>query len=113
MEIFKPKKENKLKTRKFFDILFIIYFFGIPIILLETYALNFLQSLGNIYLTIVILWFIISTYLLIRILIIQAKLKRWGWFVSTIIFGPIALPIFYFAGYRKYLSGKENIKEIL
>ena len=105
---------NKLNERKFFDILFIIYFSGILIHLFEL-----LTSLRNYdfinfgILFIWIIWFLITAFLWIKILIIQAKIKRWGWFIATIFVGAFAMPIFYFLGYRKYLSGREKLEDIL
>ncbi len=107
---------SKITERKYLDLGFIIYFLVVPIIFLETYYLELLNSINWIYLPITIVWAISSLILFIRILIIEFKTKRYGWFVSTLIFLPIgwlAMPIFYFAGYRKYLLGKEKLEDIL
>lgn len=107
---------SKITERKYLDWLFIIYFLVVPIIFLETYSLEFLHSINWIYLPITMIWAISSLILFIWILTIEFKAKRYGWFVSTLIFLPIgwlAMPIFYFAGYRKYLLGKEKLNNIL
>ena len=72
-----------------------------------------LQWIWGSALFIIITVLIISSWKFsIKLLVVMVKLKRWDYFIISIVTGSLTSFIFYFAVYRPFLKKKKSLEEI-